>query len=352
MGEFDLQQWEVEGTIISPLHIGSGESLDPFRIVQRGDMVYEFDLSMVLNEAHPDDRSELERTLSQPEVNPDFVVKKLREIVKEKHFIPGRSYKLASNVQIKEDMSGEDIMLFSYNTLTGERIVPGSSLKGALRTGMIADREPRDFRPSGSPIQRAQGLEKAAMRYNKIDEDPFGEWYVSDAVIDADFFLGGVSTHHRLGTMTPPIPNIFEMAQYNYEKPAFNVIFNHRKRKRARGRFNLNEWLKAVNKNTQRAFDEAYPYDKDPPGSFPIGTADNQEKIYDKIEACQDSSDSCVVRLGRFSGYLAMTVENQRSLQKRTRGWLRGKQADPLTRVLTSDGWPMGFVKLKFNRKI
>ena len=340
-----IQQWQVEGTVLSPVHIGSGESLDPFRIVQRGDTVHEFDLSQVLADANPNDRGDLEKRLAEKTVNPDEVLKLLRSMVKENHYLRGRSFKLAPSSQLKTGMSGQEIKLFSYNTLTGQRIIPGSSLKGAMRTGIVAERA------KGKQIQTQdnQRFQQAAMGYYSIPEDPFGEWFFHDTVVDTKSVIIAVKTHHMNGKPTPPIPDLFETIP---EGTYFTAFISHRRKDKTKGRFNLNDFLRAVNNNTKRAFDLTYPESSEEeefqPESFPDETFNYEGEIYAMIEESETNKDQCVVRLGRFSGFLAMTVEEQRKLEKRGGGWLYGKEANPLTRVLTSDGWPFGFVKLKF----
>ncbi len=346
-----IQQWEVEGTVLSPLHIGCGESLDPFKCMYdpENNELCEYDLSAAFRDADEITRKQIENRLNNPIIsteNANEVLMLMSDLPWHNHIL--QRYSIMEDLQgkFKEDwvktIANHNINLFAHNTLTGERIIPGSSLKGALRTGLVAGKAKGrrfDFSQCRNDIQKAQALEKQSLGYSRIEEDPFGEWFFADAVVDDDSFLYKMKTFHLRDKMTPPIVDIFEVILEDYEEPAFTTTVNHRFREKAKGKFQLKQLIEAVNKNTERAFDEAYDNDL---------ISEYKDDIKTEIESCKRNTDSCIVRMGRFSGYLAMTIEDQRILSRRKAGLRYGKDANPLTRVLTSDGWPLGFVKLKF----
>ena len=193
-------------TPLSPIHIGSGEDMDPTGYVLDGDALYEFSpstLAALLDEA---DRNRLlglvagtqgERALTEVRT---FLFERRDGLVAQ----ASRAVRAAPGVRdLYEQRIGTvaQAETRAINKLEIERtfshpdtrapILPGSSLKGAIRTALL-DRENdgRDLERkerSLEPRQRSPELQQRLFAYRGFETDPMRLVHVEDAMSSGDF---------------------------------------------------------------------------------------------------------------------------------------------------------------------
>lgn len=366
-------RWKIKGTVLSPVHIGCDEQLDPFSIAYEEGKLIEFDLGKAVASAHENTRTtlrtRLDGTLSKAE-QVDEIRKLILAEIPWREFVR-KEYLLSYEVENSFGQNGKwfisktrqaAIQLTAHNTLTGERIIPGSSLKGALRSAVLSARAKPELTVRMSGNQRDDDREyerfqKQALGYSSIETDPFGEWKVSDCRVAAKF-LSVIDTPelHRRGINKESMAftDLTEVLDSAEAGPHFEGTLSVARRlDKLRTPVTLHELLQSIRKNTRRAFVEAY--EKAPlPMSFPESAKEDLEGIREWMDTTESQDLSCVVRLGRFGGFLNMTVEHQRYLRafkyrgEVKREALSGTRANPTLRALTRDGLPFGFVKLEF----
>lgn len=378
MHNWDFKQWQIKGTLLTPVHIGTGELLDPFKVVYDDGWIYEFDLSAALQNADTLVKQEFQKRLDEKMESAsqvDAILELLPKLPYKEHIV--RKYEVSDAVE--RSFRGSDLPVTAKkgihvnitNPALGRSsqsfpIIPGSSLKGSLRTGWVdykAHRPgvPQSFPPKKHDIFEAIALGYAVQRGGRdqpdLKLDPFGQWKFIDSSINTNTIISQLVTHRRVGRRgAEPVPDLFELIPKDTE---FQCRLTKLKRQPQGNpqisQFDLHEWLSAVNEHTLRTFDEAFPVDNIPT-SFQKLWQEHFDDIYNDIEdAKEDLQDGrliCITRLGRFSGFQAMTVEHQRLLKEHKGGHrqeLKGKDADPFTRVLTADGLPLGYVKLEFS---
>ncbi len=366
-------RWKINGTVLSPVHIGCDEQLDPFSIAYDKGKLIEFDLGKAVASAHENTRmtlrTRLDGTLSTAE-QVDEIRKLILAETPWREFVR-KEFLLSADVEESFGQNGKwfisktrqaAIQLTAHNTLTGNRIIPGSSLKGALRTAVLSTRAKPEHVVQMSGNQRQDDREyerfqKQALGYASIETDPFGEWKVSDCSVAAKF-LSVIDTPelHRRGVNKESMAftDLVEVLDSADAGPHFEGTLSVARRSIIMPLpVTLPEILDSVKRNTRRAFEDAY--EKSPlPMSFPETAKEDLEGIREWMDATASQELSCVVRLGRFGGFLNMTVEHQRYLRafkyrdEVKREALSGARANPTLRALTRDGLPFGFVKLEF----
>ena len=189
-----LSTWRLDVTPLSPVHVGSGEDMDPTGYVLDADALYEFSpsaLAAILDEA---DRSRLlglvdgaqdERALTGVR---KFLFERRAGLVAH----ASRAVRAASGVrELYEQRIGTvaQTETRAINKLEIERvfshpdtrtpILPGSSLKGAIRTALL-DRENRGRRLEWGEDSRK--LQQRLFSYQGFRTDPMRLVHVEDAM--------------------------------------------------------------------------------------------------------------------------------------------------------------------------
>ncbi|NUQ23434.1 MAG: type III-A CRISPR-associated RAMP protein Csm5 [Saprospiraceae bacterium] len=253
-------------------------------------------------------------------------------------------------------------------------ILPGSSLKGALRTGLfsklIIDDSglAKDRRNLGNDSRGGFRWSDQPLQKTFFGEDPNHDIFRLLQVGDA-IFENAVTEALKIESINKKF-NRFEIkneiTQYVETIPAgataqARVIFNELLNKRAQKTFNRNapmlrleELFPIINNETLRLLDDEIDYWDD--------TAGNPDALGDGLEEMERISDigsafapnECLIRIGWGSGFRSMTGD--------WHGAMRDDDYDQLIKSLrpkhpidlvypksmrmVSDGTPLGFVKL------
>ncbi|RLG09627.1 type III-A CRISPR-associated RAMP protein Csm5, partial [Candidatus Pacearchaeota archaeon] len=151
-----MERYKINIEVLSPIHIGCDEFFKPveFLIDSKERVLITFSLFDLLEELSPSEKNELERIADKREVSSlvDLYkfyayhikdkIKSLRNI--KKYSIPNELAKryeevlrLDSERDIIQNFNAFEIPRTYFNPYTDQPIIPGSSLKGALRTGYL-----------------------------------------------------------------------------------------------------------------------------------------------------------------------------------------------------------------------
>ncbi len=192
-------------TMLSPVHIGSGEELEPSEYVvseKNGQYVVDvLDLPAFLASMTPELRRKFDFAVSGSALHP------LRSFIRE-HCRPGqfRRYWCSTSCEfyeryrkgLQDDRSQLIVNRFVRNPANGVPYIPGSSLKGSIRTAVVnqaVDRADAGKRPK--LVEAAKGrsdreFEPTALDYlsdhkpPEIRADPFRAVKISDAPLPSD----------------------------------------------------------------------------------------------------------------------------------------------------------------------
>lgn len=183
-------------TPLTPIHIGSGEILAPEDYLLRDDQLIHFNRSAVLRDMKPEVRRELETALDRNQFD------RAQEIVRgacdpNRHALGRIGISDESRDALRtlvanpeSPVRNREVHPFVRNPHTGRPFVPGSSLKGAIRTAIVNHFTKADF----DDIKRlvtgtedrskvARTLETAALNFEfrNLESDPLRLFKVADA---------------------------------------------------------------------------------------------------------------------------------------------------------------------------
>ncbi|MBK1704367.1 RAMP superfamily CRISPR-associated protein [Halochromatium glycolicum] len=182
-------------TALAPLHIGTGQDLEPTGYVIDGEDLYRFSPEAALRALPAAARDELTRILSAaPTVQ---LIKQVQAffhrhsealIAEAEQAMPvlpriaeeyrQRVGKTAQQEQDREIINQLQIARTYTDARTGRPILPGSSLKGAIRTALL------DVENAGQPPQRGErnrDLQQRLFHYRQFDLDPMRLVQIGDA---------------------------------------------------------------------------------------------------------------------------------------------------------------------------
>ncbi len=187
---------QYEGRILTPVHIGTGETIDPLDYVIAGDQLVRYSLQEVLDDLPDPERARLEGMLDQGDLQGIHAFIR-NHVVPERHALarmtasPGVVRAFERN--IGRPRSQLKVHPMVRNLHRGRAYIPGSSIKGAIRTAVVShwiNREPqksrfeRELRAiGGDEKRRATRLQELALGYafKNLEQDPFRAVKVSDA---------------------------------------------------------------------------------------------------------------------------------------------------------------------------
>ncbi len=194
-----LESWRLLVSTLSPVHIGCGEDYDPTNYVIGNNTLHEFDPSAAQEALTTRDQQELLRIVENPnngkmlqEVQAFFYQHRQALMTIAKRRVPA----LPKLVEFYENrvgktthIEGDGFQLVNklaigrtfFNPVTGAPILPGSSLKGAIRTALLNGIN------NAKPLQGSEqnlSLQQRLFRYQDFEKDPMRLVQLADA-----FFL-------------------------------------------------------------------------------------------------------------------------------------------------------------------
>lgn len=181
---------------LSPVHVGCGEDYDPTRYVIENDTLYEFEPGAALAVLTASDREQLLKIVTSPandrmlqQVQAFFYHCRQKLILVASRRVPVGPKMVAfyqkrvgKTVQVEGDgaqlLNRLEIERTFFNPVNGAPVLPGSSLKGAIRTALL------DGVNGGRPLvgqERSLALQQRLFRYDRFEQDPMRLIHLMDA---------------------------------------------------------------------------------------------------------------------------------------------------------------------------
>jgi CRISPR-associated protein Csm5 len=168
--------------ILTPVHIGSGEMIDPYEYVIT-DKLYKINLWKFISSLNFEDKETFLKISSSDMIE-------TRKFIKEKADLSNVT-EYSMNAQrsvhnIYTNKIGDENNSLSIQTCikTLDRpYIPGSSVKGPIRTALL-------FSMADKPIEKAWRIQQDVFNYKNAQDDPFRTLSISDSIpIDMDNML-------------------------------------------------------------------------------------------------------------------------------------------------------------------
>lgn len=260
-----LETYDIAISILSPVHIGCGEDYEPTNYVIDGETLYAFDPARLLAELGQNQRADLARALDDR--NPMLAAQRFfyrhREVARRiaSHCAPvipaaARYYaNKIGQVTNQQDDGGKvinklEIARTAFNPVDGLPILPGSSLKGAMRTAVLEslrDRQKKTYPLSDQDAAKnfvasrtASDMEKNLMA-GAFQTDPMRLVKIGDAI----FLPGSYKAKNAKGD------------EVEIERKARTILFQANRKKRPNqfpSRANIETLVECIPAGQPRAF--------------------------------------------------------------------------------------------------
>ncbi len=345
-----MTTYSLECEILSPLHIGCNKELTPLDYLprQEGFLFHSMDRLM----ARLDD---VERTKLINAINQNNLIslrKHVARLVEEQDILytVAAAPEAEQNCMKNQDNPANQLLLQPF-IRTGNRMrpyIPGSSVKGALRTGIInlfaQQRQPD--RPQS--FMELMEFEKKVMQYQNPQSDPFRMLKVRDAHLqNTDMRIHMV---YNMSRKHGPLQRVglemlietTESSLTRSEGPTFAVQTLLDPQNLAKTKYFSTHFDAALIATACRDFylDKLrMEHDKFYKGG---DCEEHSRRLLEAAEATDAKDLSFIFRMGRFSQVESVTVDTYRNPQPpRGRGWGN-------TRNLAAALYPMGWVRARF----
>lgn len=222
-----LGAWDLAITPLAPVHVGTGEDFDPTNYVIDGNNLYVFRPEAALISLPESARQELlDIVTGRPDVQ---MIKRIQAFFHRhrERLIPGTDHVMPVPPSIaaeyenrvgktaQREQTGREII----NQLRIERtytepatlrpVLPGSSLKGAIRTalldranaGHVLTSEERELKPQ----QQNRALQQRLFRYRQFEQDPMRLVQLSDAPEQTPGGLFGTEVRYAVNRKRQPV---------------------------------------------------------------------------------------------------------------------------------------------------
>jgi CRISPR-associated protein Csm5 len=352
-----FKQYVLKGTALTPIHIGTGEELEPFNYHIEKETLYVFDFSKFIKETTPQIRTEFLKLIDQNDIIAlRRFLRKHIDLEKYSLFQMPVTKEIASEYEAKKDDPKNQLLIkpFIRNETTFHPFIPGSSIKGAIRTAVLnfllkkKDKERIKKEVSKvNPRSKSQKAEKLILNHKNPIDDPFKAVKITDAKLPLD------STF------------VAEVFNYNPKKRRFNsmdmrvemtkavllgkpLTFEFELTLLPKAKVSLSLDLSLIKDACNDFYKKIADYEHE---KFYRHQPDLEEVSNRLLNSINDlKENSFILRLGRFSHAESMTLEGLRQIAVMGKGRRITSQPEGTTRNLAMRKYPMGWVRVEVKR--
>jgi len=382
-------RYKITIEALSPIHIGCDEVLSPVEFVIDSEerKLIKFSLFDLLGALSLEEKNELDRISNKKDPSAlvelyKFYAYRLKDKIKKltnikKYDIPYELAKRYDEVlrltqdEILQNFNNFEIPRTYFNPLTDQPIIPGSSLKGALRTGYLEFLlKKNENNPSiRGVIERVNNinlqtrrreineiletLEKKLLNFSGPSEDPFGALKISDLnpifpIETKILYQVNVSKQkgETRGRLTLPIEVIPPGAKF---EGILEIKAETENLKRNPVKIEMSKLIEGVWGHFCEIFKNEHNLAKNI--NFKMFGLHECDKIDIK------ESKAILIKLGKHSGAEAMTIDKIRKILIRREGNRTEYQTSPTTIWLASEqkknisqAMPFGWALLRFEK--
>jgi len=199
-----MKRYSLSCEILSPLHIGTGDELDPLNYIIKGETMYRISFDRLVGRMDDAERTALEALIDEGNLLKlrRFVVRHpqvLREPVCSVAVTPS----LAKLYSTKLDDIQNQLLIHPFMRTQGGAIpfIPGSSLKGAIRTAVVSELAKGGSLPKPGGTREEYEFEARVLDSDDAKNDPFRGLKIRDAALsDSDMIVAEVRNLKRKGS--------------------------------------------------------------------------------------------------------------------------------------------------------
>ncbi|MFH1672277.1 MAG: type III-A CRISPR-associated RAMP protein Csm5 [Pseudomonadota bacterium] len=340
-----MQIFKVRCEVLSPVHIGAGYDIDPMSYIIKSGKLYRIALDNVVAAMDDEVRAAFETLIDKGNLIEirKFIANKVnadQDAVSSTEVSP----EIEDLYRSKLGDIQNQLLIFPFIRTEGDKVplIPGSSVKGAIRTAVISEMAKSSKLPHPSENREIYEFESKVMRYKDGKDDPFRGLRIRDkSMQDGDMIIRDVknASKKRGGQLqTNEIQIICEMThsmvtgkplsfetEISFDDNLFATSFLNKK-------LTIEQIITDCN---------AFYRDKMVQEHKNFYKGSNVEEVSNLLLNIPSDSKSFIIRLGRFSGVECVTLDNYRN--PRPPG---GKKVWGTSRNLAEGLYPMGWVRV------
>jgi len=318
------KQFKIKLYTISPIHIGCDDAYDPtsFVIDETKNKLIEFDPFSFIKSLSQQDRDEFSKICSEGKIS--SILKIYKFLNNRTHLIKGREVEIASGLidnykqvlnlstndedKIKENLNKFVINKTAYNPLTNSPYIPGSSIKGALRTAYLTKLalEKKVKKYSGNPKE----LEEELLG-GRFSTDPFRLVKVSDFLPAGEvktkivYALNKKKKESKFNARG--VPQILETIKKGFAFEGTILIQKPHSKSGIKKPINLEELLSSANNFFSKLMEKENKILKEIKA---VTFEETENKLKSHL-----GKDMFLLKIGRHSGAEAVTIEENRKIK-------------------------------------
>ncbi|MEW6488322.1 MAG: type III-A CRISPR-associated RAMP protein Csm5 [Thermodesulfobacteriota bacterium] len=196
-----MRTFRYRGRVLTPVHVGTGETIDPLEYVVKDGKLVRFSSPAVIADLPPAERERLERMLASGQIK-DLHVFFKNHVDPERHAVAVAEAdpSVVREFETKCSNPANELKVrpMIRNAHAGRPYLPGSSVKGAIRTAVVSSivngEKKADFEQYlasqgqvDSDGAKARRLQETALGFTaqSLERDPFRLVKVADALLPA-----------------------------------------------------------------------------------------------------------------------------------------------------------------------
>lgn len=351
-----MKRYTLFGEVLSPVHIGSGLEWEPldYTINSATQKLHRFDIADLLPKMQPEEIEHLNIFNDRGDLNAvkQLITQKANEyLTADQDAGITVTPEIADLYENKIDDIRNQLLISPMIRLKSSQQVylPGSSLKGAIRTAIVSALAKNSGLAKPNPFGReVWNFEATVLKYRDAKQDPFRAVKIQDAALGSDASIickvSNVSKNENHTLMPNSIQLILEVTHSKVTKSVYrkSLTFHTelrldvplmQQRNAVSQKFSIEQIRDCCNAfyrdKLQMEHEKFYA------GSF---ASEISEQLLNEPFA----ENEFLLRLGRFSGVESVTLDEYRNPQPpgRSRGW--GK-----SRNIADEKYPMGWLKMQ-----
>lgn len=346
-----MKSYKLLCSVLSPIHIGTGEEIEPFDYVIKDHTFHRVDLSGFLTNLTDKQREVFDRLNDRGEINGlrRFIADTI-DLDEFTIYKAGVSATVESLYNAKLNDVNNQLLVnpFMHSNVDYRPYIPGSSLKGALRTAIISELAKDTTFDKRDMKVFERYFEGMALSYRDAKDDPFKTIKLRDAFLPDDAMY--VCEIYNMGKQKNPRGSQFQSMQMFNEVTtslvsgdsvqfATEIIIDDELQKKANlpHKFTIEDIIKSCN-----AFYRDKMKMEDT--KFYIGTPVAGAST--TLLAQTFKATEFLIRVGRFSQVESVTVDEHRAPRTRFNPRTKRQMGWGNTRNICEKMYPCGWIKV------
>jgi CRISPR-associated protein Csm5 len=184
-----MKTYKLHCEVLSPIHIGSGGEIDPLSYIIDSGRLYGVSFDKFVYAMSDETRTRFEGLIDKGDLIEirKFVAEHINK-EKDTNFSIAVSPKVASLYKSKISDIQNQLLIYPFIRTNGDSIplIPGSSIKGAIRTALISEMAKNSNLPKPRDAREEYTFESAILGYKDGKDDPFRGIKIKDRSLQRD----------------------------------------------------------------------------------------------------------------------------------------------------------------------